>query len=350
MDFWKYSRQATLAHIGQEGQEKIEGGNVCVVGLGGLGSNVAMSLAAAGVGHIRIVDHDVVSLPDLHRQLLYRPQDVGFAKVDAAKRRLTELNPDVNVDAVCAHVGSSYTPPLSGTDVIVDCLDNFAARYRLHRAAAAAGLPVVHGSALEYYGTASSFLPSGSPCFECLYPSMSDAGAPTCAQVGVLPQTVLAVSSIQAAETLGFLTGKPNLIGKLLFIDFADMTFDRVTLSENPECPRKKGLVLPDEAYESEPEYACSRDGRETYALYIDNPPIFEDVLARAAKRFQTCSRKGENALMFSEGGSDYFYTSAGYLLSMVKPTDKTGLADPRSDILKIAKEISRVTNQMVEN
>lgn len=291
------------------------------MGLGGLGSNACLSLAAAGVGTLRVADFDVVSETDLHRQLLYTEDEVGWAKVDAAQRSVGRVNSHVKVEPRCVRVGVDDGEDLSlaeGCQVILDCTDRFRSRYILNRVASRQKVPVVHGSALEYYGSAASFRPWNGQCIECLYPSMSDDGAPTCAVVGVLPQVVQAVSSLQAAEAINLILGEPRLLNRLIFVDYHAMAFDAVELNPNPRCPKDAGTPLPQES--PGPEYTCSRDGRETYGIQLPRRRTADEAWEKANASYEGCIRTSVNAFKFRFGHSDFYYTSSGYLLSMVEP------------------------------
>lgn len=315
--FWRYSRQIALDEIGFEGQERLKSGRVVVVGLGGLGSQVAMSLAGSGVGRLRLVDFDVVSIADLHRQLLYTEEDVGLAKVEAAAKRLEKMNSGVEVEAVCEYVSQdSVDEVLRDGDVVVDCTDSFSAKYVLNRACGRLRKPLVFGSAIQEYGNVACFEPWSDVCLECLYPGLKDEDYPTCAVAGVLPQCVQVVGSIQAAEALRWLVGSPTLLNTLLFVDMRSYSLDRIALSPSSQCPNRRGVPL-EGGLPMEPREVCSRNGTLQLLMVLGEKPSLDSVY-EGFKRLGEASFRGRCAVEVRLDGGKYTYTAAGVMLAEV--------------------------------
>lgn len=235
----RYSRQIMLPKVGVEGQERLREARVLVVGLGGLGSPVAMYLAAGGVGTLVLADFDAVDLSNLQRQLLHTTGQIGASKVDSARRALAALNPHVRVEGFKGSVTEGSLPDLvEGTDLVVDACDNFATRYLVNRVCFRAGVPLVSGAAIRTEGQVTVFSgkPNG-PCYQCLYPEQADQEE-TCALNGVLAPVVGIIGSIQAAEALKVLIGMGEpLYGRLLLLDAMTMDFRAVRLRSDPKCP-----------------------------------------------------------------------------------------------------------------
>jgi adenylyltransferase/sulfurtransferase len=235
----RYSRQIMLPQIGIEGQERLLASRVLIVGLGGLGSPVAMYLAAAGVGTLVVADFDAVDLSNLQRQILHGTSQLGRSKVDSARRTLGELNPEVRVEGWKGSIGPETLPALvTQVDAVVDASDNFATRFALNDACVVAGVPLISGAAIRFEGQVSVFPGHpGGPCYQCLYPRDGTADE-TCSANGVLAPLVGIVGSIQAAETLKVLTGAgETLAGRLLLLDALTMEIRIVRLRADPDCP-----------------------------------------------------------------------------------------------------------------
>jgi molybdopterin/thiamine biosynthesis adenylyltransferase len=237
----RYSRHIILPHIGAAGQRKLLDARVLCVGAGGLGSPVAMYLAAAGVGTLGIVDFDTVDLTNLQRQLLHDTDDVGRPKVDSAAERLAGINPDVDVVRHRMMLSSENAfEILSDYDVVVDGSDNFPVRYLVNDATQMLGRPLVYGSIFQFDGQASVFLPGPeTPCYRCLFPEPPPPGTvPSCAEGGVFGVLPGIVGSIQAVEAIKVITGIGEpLVGRLLLFDALQMEFSTVRLRWDPECP-----------------------------------------------------------------------------------------------------------------
>ena len=235
----RYSRHLLIPEVGLEGQQRLKASSALVIGTGGLGSPVALYLAAAGVGRIGLVDYDVVDASNLQRQVLHSTSTVGTLKVESAKRRLLDLNPLIQVDAYNEPFTSVNAVQIAKDyDVLIDGTDNFPTRYLSNDLCVLLGKPNVYGSIYRFDGQASVFYAKEGPCYRCLFPEPPPPGlVPTCAEGGVLGVLPATIGSIQASEALKLLLGiGSSLIGKLLLYNALDMSFDFVTLKKNPNC------------------------------------------------------------------------------------------------------------------
>ncbi|MGE3276942.1 MAG: molybdopterin-synthase adenylyltransferase MoeB [Vicinamibacterales bacterium] len=236
----RYSRHLLLPEVGMDGQRRLKAARVLCIGAGGLGSPVAMYLAAAGVGTLGIVDFDVVDDSNLQRQLLHGTPDVGRPKLDSARDRLHALNPHVHVETYDTALSSANALELFAPyDVIVDGTDNFPTRYLVNDACVLTGTPNAYGSIFRFEGQASVFATKDGPCYRCLYPEPPPPGlVPSCAEGGVLGVLPGVIGTIQATETLKLIlgTGEP-LIGRFLIYDALRMRFRELKLRRDPECP-----------------------------------------------------------------------------------------------------------------
>jgi molybdopterin/thiamine biosynthesis adenylyltransferase len=236
----RYSRHIILQDVGIEGQEKIIQGKVLIIGAGGLGSPIAFYLAAAGVGTIGIMDSDIVDLTNLQRQILHFTADVDTSKVMSAKDKIIALNPSINVNIYNNRaVASNIREIIKDYDFIVDGTDSFASKFLVNDACVFEKKPYSHGGILRFKGQTMTILPGESGCLRCIMPEPPPADAvPTCAQAGVLGSVAGMMGTIQATETLKFLTGAGELLtNKILVFDAADMTFRKVALKRNKKCP-----------------------------------------------------------------------------------------------------------------
>jgi adenylyltransferase/sulfurtransferase len=270
MDFERYARQVVMQQIGIEGQEKLARAKATVAGLGGLGSLVAMQLAGMGVGRINLVDRDIVSKTDLHRQYLYTEKDVGKLKVIAAKKRLQELNSEIKIYASDSAIDDDNAELIcKDSDVVIDCLDSAWAKYSLNRACIKMKKPLIFASAVSNYAVISCIIPGKTACLKCIYPNLDDGNALTCAIAGVHPGILGIAASIEVSEAVRLLLGMaPNLASKLMFIDLDSLSFDTLAVRRNERCSEcstdgvKKGRFKPPIV-----ERSCSRDGKGTYFL-----------------------------------------------------------------------------------
>jgi molybdopterin/thiamine biosynthesis adenylyltransferase/rhodanese-related sulfurtransferase len=235
----RYGRHLILPEVGLEGQQRLKAASVLVVGAGGLGSPLALYLAAAGVGRIGLADFDVVDASNLQRQILHGTASVGHSKLDSARVRLNDLNPLIDVVPHPRLDRDNALGILAGYDVIADGTDNFATRYLVNDACGLLGKPNVHGSVFRFEGQASVFDARQGPCYRCLYPEPPPAGlVPSCAEGGVLGVLPGVIGMIQAVETVKLLLGiGRTLLGRLLLFDALAMTFRELTLRKDPACP-----------------------------------------------------------------------------------------------------------------
>ena len=233
-DLTRYHRQMLISGWGEKGQAKIKSSRVFIAGAGGLGSPVALYLAAAGLGEIAICDADVVELSNLNRQILHTDKRIGQLKAESAAKTLRELNPNVNIVSTSAYLDQSSVEKIVGKpDVIIDCLDNFETRYLLNAYCIRNRIPLIHGAIWGLVGQVSFLYPPETPCLRCLVPV-----PPPKAMFPVAGVTPGLTGCIQAMEALKFLTGiGTNLKGRLLFIDGEDMTFNYLTTERLKSCP-----------------------------------------------------------------------------------------------------------------
>jgi len=235
----RYARHLALTEIGPAGQQRLMRARVLVVGVGALGSPVALYLAAAGVGTLGLADHDRVRLSNLQRQVIHSMEGLDQSKVDGAARTVSALNPDVTVETFTETVNAHNAMELLGAfDVIVDGTDSFAARYLLSDAAYLLRKPLVHGSIFRIEGQVTVFIP-GRGCYRCLYPEPPPPGAiEESEQVGVLAALPGIIGTIQAAETIKLITGVgEGLVNRVLLHDTMAMTFHEVRYRRNRACP-----------------------------------------------------------------------------------------------------------------
>jgi len=264
-----YSRQIVLADIGYDGQLKLRNSKVCLIGVGGLGSPVALKLVGMGVGYLRFVDRDIVSRSDLHRQHLYDVDAIGRPKVEVAFNKLSRLNPDVTLDPVPESLNSVNAEELiSGMDIVIDGLDRPEPRYIVNRVCNKLKIPYVFGAAIEAFGNVSTILPGQTFCLECFMPGLKDEDLPVCGLVGVHPAVIGIVSSLQVSEAVRVLTGqKPKLFNKLLYVDLRELEFNILDIPSLDACkvcgPNPDGvpLAVVDRFFEE----TCARDGRRNF-------------------------------------------------------------------------------------
>jgi adenylyltransferase/sulfurtransferase len=236
----RYARHLILPEVGLTGQRKLKTARVLLVGAGGLGSPVALYLAAAGVGHLTVVDPDVVDASNLQRQVLHGTAAVGRTKVESGRARLADLNPNVRVEGIATRLDRSNALELvRAHDLVVDGTDNFATRYLTNDACVLTGRPNVYGSVFRFEGQASVFATATGPCYRCLYPEPPPPGAvPSCAEGGVLGVLPGLVGLIQATEAVKLILGAgESLAGRLLLVDALAMHFRELRVKRDPRCP-----------------------------------------------------------------------------------------------------------------
>ncbi len=227
----RYSRQLSL--FGVEGQENLKKASVSIMGVGGLGSVVSLYLAAVGVGHIRLVDRDIVSLPDLNRQILYNMDDLGHKKVYRAAEKLMRMNPNVEIEPLDVSITEENVDGLiDGVDIVVDCLDNWATRLILNKACVKHQKILVHGGIQGLSGQVMVIIPGKTACLNCIIRGVRDEEG-----IAVLGTTASIIGSIQATETIKLITGigKPA-IGKIIYYDGYSMEFEHLEVLRSPNC------------------------------------------------------------------------------------------------------------------
>jgi molybdopterin-synthase adenylyltransferase len=274
-DLQRYSRQIMLEEIGFTGMEKLRDSKVCVIGVGGIGNPIVTQLTAMGIGKLQIVDRDVIEISNLHRQHLYTENDIGRVKVEVAVERLKMINPAVEIEAVPVSV-TKYTAEsiIKGFDIVIDALDSIDARYALNDACIKSNIPFIYAGALGMLGSVCTILPNKSACLRCIFPALAEDDMPTCSTEGVHPSILYLVSGVQVSETVKIITGQqPTLVNKLLYIDLDNLSFDKIQVFRQEECPScgskneieemklivQKQLII---------EELCGRDsGKRTYTV-----------------------------------------------------------------------------------
>jgi len=235
----RYSRHLLIPEVGLEGQRKLKNSSALIVGTGGLGSPVSLYLAAAGVGRIGLVDYDVVDSSNLQRQIIHGTSTIGKLKVESAKSKLLDLNPDIQVDVYNEPYTSENAMRIARDyDIILDGTDNFPTRYLTNDVAVFLGKPNVYASIFRFDGQVSVFYAKEGPCYRCLFPEPPPPGlVPSCAEGGVLGILPGTIGTLQATEALKVLLGIGDpMIGRLLLYNALDMSFDFVKLKKNPKC------------------------------------------------------------------------------------------------------------------
>ncbi len=236
----RYSRQILLPQIGIEGQQRLLAARVLIIGVGGLGSPVAMYLAASGVGHLVLVDYDMVELSNLQRQIAHTTDRLGMHKVNSAQFALAALNPEVQITTIAGQLDpEALVEQVQRADAVVDCSDNFATRFALNRVCVANRTPLISGAAIRLEGQVTVFRSdrADSPCYRCLYKDMDELGE-SCSQTGVLAPLVGIIGSIQATETIKVLLDiGETLTGRLLVLDALNMEWRSIKLHKDPDCP-----------------------------------------------------------------------------------------------------------------
>jgi adenylyltransferase/sulfurtransferase len=236
----RYSRQIMLPQCDIEGQQKLLNAKVLIIGAGGLGSPAAMYLAAAGVGHIGIADHDTVDLSNLQRQIAHCTDDIGVNKAISTAQTLSALNPDTSVHIIKQKLaGDELATEVRKADVVLDCSDNFTTRFAVNSACVKYKKPLVSGAAIHFEGQVSVFTPGtdNSPCYNCLY-SNDGEELQNCATNGVISPVTGIVGSIQALEAIKLILGiGKTLTGRLLLLDGLSMEWNTMKFRKNSKCP-----------------------------------------------------------------------------------------------------------------
>jgi sulfur-carrier protein adenylyltransferase/sulfurtransferase len=349
----RYSRHIMLPQVGEGGQRKLKSSRVLLVGAGGLGSPVALYLAAAGVGTLGLVDFDTVDLSNLQRQIIHGSASIGSPKIDSARERLRDVNPNVSMETYQTRLTSENALEIAkGYDLIIDGTDNFATRYLVNDTSVLLGIPNVYGSVYRFEGQASVFGATNGPCYRCLFrdPPPPDL-VPSCAEGGVLGVVPGLVGTIQATEAIKMLLGLGDtLVGKLLTIDVMTMSFRTLAIRKDPECPacgthEIKELIDYDEycagfgahsagmIHEIEPAQLAQRlesgeqleiiDVREPYEWAIGHIPGARLVpLSRIAEEIPRLDKRRETILYCKVGGRS---------LSAARQLAEAGVSDVRN-------------------
>ncbi|MBW1997000.1 MAG: HesA/MoeB/ThiF family protein [Deltaproteobacteria bacterium] len=270
-----YARQIVLEDIGYDGQLRLRNARACIIGMGGLGTLISLKMVGMGIGYLRMVDRDIVSRSDLHRQHLYDVDSVGQPKVEVAARKLGRLNPDVELDPCPESLNSINAEELiKDMDVVLDGLDRPEPRYIVNRTCNKFNVPYVFGAAIQTLGNTTTIIPGKSLCLECFMPGLTEDDLPKCGVVGVHPSSLGIITAVQAYEAARVVMGKePLLLNELLYVDLGDMKFNTLKLKAREDCPvcgpRPKGSPEPirDKFYEE----TCARDGRRNFVLTPKN-------------------------------------------------------------------------------
>lgn len=236
----RYSRHILLDEIGIEGQARLLASHALIVGAGGLGSPAALYLGSAGVGHITVVDDDLVDATNLQRQIAHKLSSIGLFKAESIRQAIADINPDVQVTTVTARADAALLGELAAqADVVLDCTDNFATRHAINRACVKHRTPLVSGAAIRFDGQVTVYDPRSetSPCYACVFPEAGLFEETRCATMGVFAPMVGIIGSVQAAEALKLLCGVGNtLAGRLLMLDGLSMAWNEVTVPRHAEC------------------------------------------------------------------------------------------------------------------
>lgn len=238
-EVFRYSRHLLIPEVGLEGQRRLKSTSVLIIGAGGLGSPVSLYLAAAGIGHIGLVDDDVVEASNLQRQVIHDTPHLGQPKVESARERLTALNPFIQVDAICDCFNDQTAERIaSGYDILVDCTDNFSTRYLINDLCVLTGRPDVYGAIFRFEGQVSVFDARRGPCYRCIFPEAPPPElSPSCSEAGVLGVIPGVIGSLQATEVIKVALGIGSpLYGKLILYDGLDESFQTLKLAKQPEC------------------------------------------------------------------------------------------------------------------
>lgn len=304
-----YSRQIALDEIDYTGQLKLRNARACLIGLGGLGTPIALKLVGMGIGHLRIVDRDIVSRSDLHRQYLYDVDSIGKPKVEAALQRLSRLNPDVEIEPFADSLNSTSAEELiGGMDVVLDGMDRPEPRYLVNRTCNRLNIPYVFGGAIGTSGNVTTIVPGKTICLECFMPGLKDEDVPKCAVVGVHPSALGIITAIQVFEAVRVLIGQePTLLNRLLYIDLPDMKLHKIEIDKSEECPvcgaSPKGSPVP--LRDKFVEETCARDGRINFIISPKQrvEVNLEDLAKLIRRRGYSMKASGHFGITFEQPG-----------------------------------------------
>lgn len=330
-----YSRQIRLKDLGKKGQRKLAQSRVAVVGLGGLGTASALYLTLAGVGYLRLIDQDIIEFQNLNRQVLYRPEDVKYPKVEIAAKRLSGKNPLVKVEPVPENLNEGNVERLlHGVDCVVDGLDNLSTRYVVNRACAKFRIPYVFGAAIGVEGNLSVFAPPETPCLECIFPSVDDSGLPACDVVGVLGVTPGIIGTLQAMESVKVLAGfGETLKNRLMICDFSDMYFGAIDIFKRSDCTACQGIGGKGEKKERV-AWLCSQDTANVNPQKRWKVSLGE-LYGEVNKNFKV-KLKSSLAIIFNHGTYEISLFAGGRMLIKGVKDEKTALSVYR----EIAKKL----------
>ena len=328
-----YSRQLVMKELGREGQEKLAKAKVAVVGLGGLGTIASLYLTLAGVGYLRLIDQDTVEPHNLHRQVLYTPEDLRYPKAEVSAKRLMGVNPFVKVEAVPENLNVDNAEKLlKGVDCVVDGLDNMRTRYIVNRTCIKLKTPYVFGAAIGIEGNLSVFAPPETPCLECVLPNIEDSNLLTCDVRGVLGATPGIIGTMEAMETIKLIAGMGTpLKGKLMVCDFSDMYFAIIDIYKRENCPACRG-----EAAAQKPReklvWLC---GRNTVNINPEKPTKLnlENIQTKIGQNFKV-RVKSSMAIVFTYKNYEITLFNGGRML--IKNVDNEEKA------VKIYREIAQ--------
>lgn len=339
-----YSRQIALEDIDYDGQLRLRNARACLIGLGGLGSLIAPKLVGMGIGYLRLVDRDVVSRSDLHRQHLYDVDSIGKPKVEVALRKLSRLNPDVTLDPFPESLNSTNANEFIGdVDIILDGLDRPEPRYLVNRTCHEHKIPYVFGAAIEAFGNLSTIVPGQTICLECFMPGLKDDEMPKCGVVGVHPSVLGIVTALQVSEAVRVLIGQePKLLNKLLYIDLREMEFNMFKMNRREDCAvcGAKPSGLPEPLEDKFFEETCARDGRRNFIISpkkrieIDLKELHQ-LLSQTPFRITTSDTFG---ITFEK--SDDISTSILRSGTMIVQASPKFEGDPKEDVLETYKSI----------
>ena len=321
-----YARQTILKEFGRKGQEKLGKSRVAVVGLGGLGTISALYLTLAGVGDLRLIDQDTVELSNLHRQVLYTPDDLNYPKVEVCAKRLQKTNPLIKVEPVTENLNSGNVDELlSGMDCVVDGLDNMRTRYVVNRACVRSGIPYVFGAAVGLEGNLSVFATPETACLECVLPGVEDDLLSTCDVRGVLGATAGIIGTMQAMETIKVLTGiGSSLKGKLMVCDFSDMYFTTIDIFKREGCIACQG----EKAFPKTKEKLVWLCGQKTANINPEKPwkKSFKEICEVVKHNFKV-RIKSQFAIVFNYKGFEISLFNGGRMLIKNVEDEKSGLS-----------------------
>jgi sulfur-carrier protein adenylyltransferase/sulfurtransferase len=298
----RYSRHLIMPEVGLEGQQKLKASSILLIGTGGLGSPLALYLAAAGIGRIGLVDYDVVDESNLQRQIIHGQSTVGILKIDSAEQRMRDLNPFVQVDKYNVPLTSENALEIFAPyDVIIDGTDNFPTRYLVNDACVKLGKPNIYGSIFRFEGQLSVFYANEGPCYRCMFPTPPPPGlVPSCAEGGVLGILPGTIGTLQATEAIKLLLGIGEpMIGRMLLYDALEMSFTKIRIRKDPNCPAcgiptEKVELIDYEQFCGMPAHDKSEFGKHSQNGHEEEKPMSEITVVELKARLDS----GEDVLI----------------------------------------------------